>query len=136
MQFKLSESHGHGPRRREALPPSEHSGAGREHEGGANPPIFFPFFSCVFPFPLLPQSSGRAQDEGTGGMQKLAVSLPVCREWQGVGKQQRHGQHLKKKNNTIFGPQFQRFLLVDLGTFQNFCMKPNLNKIVHKLQAQ
>ena len=67
-------------------------------------------FEPVFPFPLLPQSSGRAQDEGTGGMQKLAVSLPECREWQGVGTQQRHGQHLKKKKqkkkNTIFGPQF------------------------------
>ena len=108
------------PPEEEALPPLEHSGAGREHEGGANPPIFFPFFSCVFPFPLLPQSSGRAQDEGTGGMQKLAVSLPECREWQGVGKQKRHGQNLKKKKQKKKHNIWATVLEIPIGRLRHF----------------
>lgn len=70
---------------------------GRERTWREEPTLRYSFPSplAYSPCSLLPQSSGRAQDEGTGGMQKLAVSLPECREWQGVGKQQRHGQHLK-----------------------------------------
>ena len=61
---------------------------GRESTWREEPTLQYSFPSplAYSPSSLLPQSSRRAQDEGTGGMQKLAVQSPRMQRMAGSGE--------------------------------------------------
>ena len=97
MQFKLSESHCHGPPRRKHCHTQNTAGQGEHMAGRANPPIFFPFSSCLFP--VLPAASVQWEGAGWGnwGHAKVSCQSPRVQRMAGSGEATETWSALTKK---------------------------------------